>query len=168
MTLLTYNFQSISKLNRRTKLTNTLNSFDQDIVCITESWLTLGILNNALFLTKYQVCRSDRQLSTDNETKHGEVFIAIENKIPHEKGQTNLNHQDSTTIKLSIKGKEIRLCCVYDAPFPSQYKWNASDFIFFNEKINQNAIELDCKNAIITVDLNFSQTNWNQKPIKPF
>ena len=55
---------------------------------------------------------------------------------------------------------------VYNAPFPSQYKWNASDLNLLIEKINQNAIELDCKNAIITGDLNFSQTNWNQKLIK--
>ena len=72
-----------------------------------------------------------------------------------------LNHQDYKTIKLSIKGNEILKCCVYNAPFPSQYQWNVSDFNLITEKINRKAIELECKYAIITDDVNFSQTNWN-------
>ena len=55
------------------------------------------------FLTNYQVYQSDRPLSMDNKTKQGRLFIAINNEIPHELIQIDLNYQDYTTIKLSIK-----------------------------------------------------------------
>ena len=55
------------------------------------------------FLTNYQVYQSDRPLSMDNKTKQGRLFIAINNEIPHELIQIDLNHQDYKTIKLSIK-----------------------------------------------------------------
>ena len=102
----------------------------------------------------------------DNKTKHGGVFIAIKNEISHDHVQIDLNHQDYTNIKLSIKGNEILICCVYNAPFPSQYQWNVSDFNLLTEKINRKAIELECKHAIITDDVNFSQTNWNSMSSK--
>ena len=102
----------------------------------------------------------------DNKTKHGGVFIAIKNEISYEHVQIDLNHQDYTNIKLSIKGNETLICCVYNAPFPSQYQWNVSDFNLLTEKINRKAIELECKHAIITDDVNFSATNWNSMSSK--
>ena len=91
----------------------------------------------------------------DNKTKQGGIFVAINIEVPHEHVQIDLNHQDYTTIKLSIRENEILICCVYNAPFPSQYQWNASDFKLLIKKSTKRLPNLIVKMPELRVTLTF-------------
>ena len=148
-------------INSRTKFSNTLNTHDYDILCLTETWLTCDIPSAALFLSSYQVYRKNRMTNDDRKTKHGGVLIAIKNDILHEHISLQNEHSDCITIKTKTKKDSvILLCCIYNAPYPSVYQWEIKDLKTLLENIQLKAKESQCNLIILTGDFNQSQTNW--------
>ena len=103
---MTFNTRGLVDINSRTKFSNTLNTHDYDILCLTERWLTCDIPSAALFLNRYQVYGKDRMTNDDRKTKHGGVLIAIKNDIFHEHISLQNEHSDCITIKIKTKKKQ--------------------------------------------------------------
>ena len=68
------------KPERRMKLANCLTTFDFDIICHAETWLTAEISDSALFIPNYEINRKDRQ-PTESKSEHGGVLVAVKKGI---------------------------------------------------------------------------------------
>ena len=114
---MTFKTRSLADINSRTKFSNTLNTHDYDILCLSETWLTCDIPSAALFLSTYQLYRKDQMTNDDRKTKHGGVLIATKNDILHEHISLQNEHSDCITIKNKTKkDSKILLCCIQKAP----------------------------------------------------
>ena len=97
----------------------------------------------------------------DRKTKHGEVLIAIKNDTLHEHISLQNEHSDCITIKIKTKKDSVvLLCCIYNAPYQSNYQWEIKDLKTLIENIQLKAKECQCNLIILTGELNLSQTNW--------
>ena len=69
------------------------NNYDE--LCLTGTWLTSDVPDNALFFTGYTIHRTDR-LTENNNPKHGGVLI------PHYRLK-NTTHSESVSIALQTQ-----------------------------------------------------------------
>ena len=127
--MLTFNTRSLLKIDRRMIFANSINSKNLDVLCLTETWLTTDIPNKALFMPKYQIYRKDRPSFT-HKTKHGGVLIAVNCDISHEP-IPNYDHSDQVVVILRSPYQSILLCCMYNAPSNSPYRWVIEDLFAF-------------------------------------
>ena len=88
---------SLIDLQRRKVFANEIAKKNYDVLCLTETWLTSDVTNNALFLLDTQ--STDRPTENHN-SKHGEVLIAVKH-IPHYRLK-NTTHSESVSIALQI------------------------------------------------------------------
>ena len=130
--VLTVNARSLLDLNRWTSFANSLSNCD--IVRITETWLTAAVANEALFLPFYFIYRKDRKI-TDFKSKHGGVLIAVKSSLKHKNVDISLIHDNFIVIKINFSMSFLIICCIYNAPEQSNYRWAANDFLNLLEKL---------------------------------
>ena len=61
VSILTFNLQSFIHLQRRFAFANAIIHYNPDILCLTKTWLTEEVLNEALFLQNYDFYRQKWQ-----------------------------------------------------------------------------------------------------------
>ena len=114
MKILTYNVRSLNDLKRRSKFANCVSyENDLDIICLTETWLTSDVTDDALFLEDYTSHRRDRK-SKPYKTKRVGVLIAVRN-IPHERVTLN-SENEYVVIHVKPKDVSMLICCLYNPP----------------------------------------------------
>ena len=106
------------------KLSNIILSNDYDIICLSETWLTENIPDNALFLPAHIITRCDRPTNS-TKSKHGGVLIAVKQSLAFTK--LEIHTTDCVGLLLNTPTPLI-LCCIYSAPNESKYKLSTDDF----------------------------------------
>ena len=127
-------------------------------MCITETWLTTEVTNEALFLPSYFIYRKDRKI-TDFKSKHGGVLIAVKSSLKHENVDIPLIHDEFIVVKINLLMFALIICCIYHAPEQSNYRWAVNDFLKFLEKIKNSIVDTNCL-VMLTGDINFTETSW--------
>ena len=145
-------------LNRRILFANCLTIEESvKVICLTETWLTSDVSDQALFMKDFTIHRKDRA-NDDHKTKHGGVLVGVKD-MPHERVSLKTDCE-CVAVKLTPKNESILLCCIYNPPHNSAYKMNKQTFTdLINEIIDQKENK-ECNGIIITGDINFEQTNW--------
>ena len=140
---------------------NILNTYDFDLICVTEIWLTQDFPSSTLFLDNYFIYRNDGKISEDQKSKHGGVLIAVKMNIPHQYIELGIKNSDFIGIKiLTLRGSDILICNIYNSTYPSPSQWKLNDMQQLIDLVHGSAVENHCYEEIITGDLHFSQTNW--------
>ena len=121
--ILSFNVRSLLDFQRRQIFANEIAKRNYDVLCLTETWLTSDVLDNALFLTGYTIHRIDRPTENHN-SKHGGVLIAVKD-IPHYRLK-NTTHSESVSIALQTSTESLVICCMYNPPKSSPYRAPAS------------------------------------------
>ena len=86
---------------------------DLDIICLTETWLTSDITDEAFFLEDYTTHRRDRK-SIPHKIRHGGVLIAVRN-IPHERVTLN-SENEYVVINVKPTDASTLIYCLYNPP----------------------------------------------------
>ena len=79
LSCLVFNTRSLLNLDRRRKFTVAAETSANDIIALTETWLTADISDSELFLQNYQLYRRERNANL--KSKHGGVMIGVRNNI---------------------------------------------------------------------------------------
>ena len=103
--------RSLLDFQRRQNFANEIANYD--VLCLTETWLTSDVPDNALFLTRYTIHRTDRHTENHN-SKHGGVLIAVKD-ISHYRLK-NTTHSESVSIALQTPAESLVICCMYNPP----------------------------------------------------
>ena len=130
---------------------------DLDFICLTETWLTCDITDEALFLEDYTIHKRDKK-DEPHKTEHGGVLIAVRN-IPHER--ITLNSENEYVV-INVKPKDVPMliCCLYYPPKNNPYRWSSESLISLTNELNEYAATENCDYIIITGDINFENTTW--------
>ena len=160
MKILTFNARSLLDLKRRYSFSNCVKTEnDLDILCIAETWLTDDVPDESLFLKEYAIHRKDR-LTDNHKSKHGGVLIAVKN-LPHERVTLGNNNLDEyVAIKVTPKDVPMIICCIYNPPKQSNYRWPVEKMINLIKDLKMFAEEENCESIIVTGDINFEHTCW--------
>ena len=81
-------------------LSNALISSSYDILCLTETWLTSHVPDEALFLKEFELHRADRH--SEAKTKHGGVLIAVKHELNHSRCKINVAHDDFICVFIDL------------------------------------------------------------------
>ena len=73
-------------------LSNVLTSFNYDILCLTETWLTSNVPDEVLFLKEFELHRAD--IHSVAKTKLGGVLIAVKDELNYSRCKINVAHDD--------------------------------------------------------------------------
>ena len=138
------------------KLSNIILSNDYDIICLSETWLTENIPDNALFLPAHIITRCDRPTNS-TKPKHGGVFIAVKQSLAFTK--LEIHTTDCVGLLLNTPTPLI-LCCIYSAPNESKYKLSTDDFNKLLNMLTDYSNEFQCPNILLVGDINFANTHW--------
>ena len=92
----------------------------------------------------------------------GGTLIAIRNNKNHERILLDIGHSDYTALKITQGFQNLVLCCVYNAPFPTGYRWDLNVFLNLIDKLHEKCRNHAPCQLIIIGDINFSHTNWSQ------
>ena len=121
---------------------------DINIICLTETWLTADVPDGALFLNDFILHRKDRE--TDNhKTKHGGVLIGVKG-IAHEKLALKTKCE-CVAILAQQKSEKSLICCLYNPPRTSKYRWPETEFLNLLTEIEEKANENNCSSVILPV-----------------
>ena len=153
---MSFNTRSILDINRRIKLSNIILSNDYDIICLSETWLTENIPDNALFLPAHIITRCDRPTNS-TKSKHGGVLIAVKQSLAFTK--LEIHTTDCVGLLLNTPTPLI-LCCIYSAPNESKYKLSTDDFNKLLNLLTDYSNEFQCPNILLVGDINFANTHW--------
>ena len=139
------------------KFSNCVSLENIDILCLTETWLTEDIPNEGLFLKNYTIHRKDRK-TENHKTKHGGVLIAVKG-IPHERIDLKSTNE-YVAIKFDLPESSFIVCCCYNPPKSSPYRWNNTSMIELIKELTNFAEKQNCETIILTGDLNHENTCW--------
>ena len=132
-----------------------------DVLCLSETWLTKSVPNETLFLNNFQIFRNDRT-STEIVSKHGGVLIAVRRDINTK--QLTLDHtiDDAITVLLTEKTKaqKLLISCIYNPPKNSPYRWPPEKCAQLLTSLKTKRKQLKVSSSIITGDINFVHTFW--------
>lgn len=147
------NVRSLVNFERRAKLSDAIICGTYSIICLCETWLNEQIDSSELLFNEFSVYRADRQTVNDSN-KHGGSLIAVKNSLDSQ--QVNVTLPDSCVLcKIRIGNEDIFVCCFYNPPKSSQYRYSQEDF-------NMLLAAIPKKSAVIICgDINFPETNWN-------
>ena len=115
--------------------------------------------DEALFLTGFSIARYDRP-TADLKSKHGGVLIDYKNHIQIEKLSTIPLDHKHVNLKISSDHLSYILCCFYNPPQNSPYRWKAQELQLIVKSLNDIQLGQNCGPIILVGDLNFSETNW--------
>ena len=106
-------------------------------------------------LNEYSIYRSERQTAKD-QNLHGGVLMAVKQTFSS-KLLPNKQPECCLICSIQINDKRIIVCCFYNPPSSSKYRYCLGDFAqILNEieKSNQSTATLICG------DVNFPNANW--------
>ena len=159
--VLTYNVRCLLDIKRRFSFANCLVINNYDILCLSETWLVEEVLNYALFLKNYEIIRSDRN-SINEKTKRGGVLIAI-----RKNGLSFLviesKQDECVTRKIETKNFSFFLCCLYNPPKESKYRWSILCFQKLCRYLQKMQKDQKCDFTMINGDIIFSNTDWKTR-----
>ena len=115
--------------------------------------------DEALILTGFSIARYDRP-TADLKSKHGGVLIAYKNHIQSENLSTIPLDHEHVALKISSDHLSYMLCCIYNPPQNSPYRWKAQELQLIVKSLNQIQLEQNCGPNVLVGDINFSETNW--------
>ena len=158
--------RSLLDLDRRLCLSNCINSTDYSFLCLTETWLTPDVPDQALFFSNYAIFRGDRQ-SYCGRTKHGGTLIAVKQtpSLRCTKIENGFPDEDCVVIEAKIVDKlqtqrSLIICCLYNPPRNSPFLWNHSKLETLIGNLVRMQTEIDAEGTLLIGDLNFNNTNW--------
>ena len=158
--------RSLLDLDRRLCLSNCINSTDFSFLCLTETWLTPDVPDQALFISNYAIFRGDRQ-SYCGRTKHGGTLIAVKQtpSLRCTKIENGFPDEDCVVIEAKIVDKlqtqrSLIICCLYNPPRNSHFLWNHSKLETLIGTLVRMQTEIDAEGTLLIGDLNFNNTNW--------
>ena len=94
------------------------------------------------FFFEFMIHRNDRK--TDNhKTKHGGVPIAVRNSIPHERVELK-NTDEYVVVKIEPKNTAFLICCCYNPPKASPYRWSEMSMIDLLDELKTHAEKENC------------------------
>ena len=149
------NVRSLINLERRMKFANAIATSNYDIICLSVTWLNETIASSELMLIEYNIYRSERQTAKD-QILHGGVLMAVKQTFSS-KLLPNKQSECCLTCSIQINDKRTIVCCFYNPPSSSKYRYCLGDFAqLLNEieKSNQSTATLICG------DVNFPTANW--------
>lgn len=141
-----------SLVNKLSLFQSYVYSFDFDVICLTETWLSSSIFDQEILPTNYNIYRKDRP------TRGGGVLIAVKNTIPASSispNTTSNNTLEIITVRLTLR-KPIILSCIYIPPSPCDSYMN--DVISNLTQTIQNNSSTD---IIIAGDFNSPDVQWD-------
>ena len=89
-------------------------------------------------------------------------MIAIKSHLIWERLNSNLSPQEYVAIKITNGATDLLLCCLYNPPQNSPYRWKELELQTFLESLVNIQKESDCQSSIIVGDINFNDTNWKE------
>ena len=161
LSFLTFNVRSLLDLKRRMQFSNCPTSISPKVFRITETWLTSEFPNSALFLPSNHISGSDRPIDVSHMTKQGCLLIAFHFSVCHEILETDIKNPDHCVLKLLSSTQSILVCYIYNAPAQSICQWEQIAFFRLLQKLHSLAETHFCDSIVITGDLNFYNTNWD-------
>ena len=108
------------------KFANAIATSNYDIICLCETWLNENIASSELMLNEYSIYRSERQTAKD-QNLHGGVLIAVKQTLSS-KLLPNKQPECCLTCSIQINDKRIIVCCFYNPPSSSKYRYCLGDF----------------------------------------
>ena len=118
---LLFNVRSVLDIERRMALSNALISSNYDILCLTETWLTSHVPDEAVFLKEFELHRADRHSVA--KTKHGGVLIAVKHKLNHSRCKINFAHDGFICVSIDLAGTVLQICCIYYKTGACKTEW---------------------------------------------
>ena len=158
---MTFNARSPLNLERRQCFANSICCLNFDILCITETWLTIDVPANSLFLSNFSILRIDRPKKIDFSSSHGGVLIAFKQSL--EIFKLAINMVDVCDVLFaSIAHSSCIIACIYIPPKKSPYYWTTTEILDFYKILRLLLLhETHSSEYMVTTgDLNFSSTNW--------
>ena len=149
------NVRCLINLERRMKFANAIATSNYDIICLCETLLNENIASSELMLNEYSIYRSERQ-TAKYQNLHGGVLMAVKQTFSS-KLLPNKQPECCLTCSIQINDKQIIVCCFYNPPSSSKYRYCLRDFAQISneiEKSNQSTATLICG------DINFPNANW--------
>ena len=92
------------------KFSNAIATSDYDIICLCETWLNENLASSELMLNQYSIYRPEDQIL------HGGVLMAVKQTL-------SSNGSEINTCSIQIKDKRIIVCCFYNPPSSSKYRY---------------------------------------------
>lgn len=137
---------------------------DNDIICITESWLNHNVNDKELFDDRFLVVRKDRDYSLSNSMKGGGCAIAFKKNlnVRHlpEFETTGLDKLEDLWIQVRLpNNRMIYICTMYVSPFyNNKYLYDA-----FFAKLKCNIRSTNVNDKILLVgDFNCPGIKWQE------
>ena len=125
----------------------TVQNFDPDVICITETWLNPQLNNANLGLSNFCIFRRDRP------TREGGILIAIKANLNPVLIESNHMHE-VLVVRATIDSLRVNFILTYRPP-----GYSASDNQALVEFLDQKINQLD--NIYLLGDFNYPHINWS-------
>lgn len=163
---LSFFYQNVRGLRSKTSTVfkNSLNS-DQNIICLTETWLNNTISSQEVICDLYNVYRRDREDTACNKQEGGGVLIAVDKNLKSFAQHTwNSDAEDLwvTVVQEGNHNIKFHICCVYLPP---------GDMLAlhtFCSKLSNITIENPDSVIVLCGDFNLPNIKWSLDPVNLF
>lgn len=139
-----------------------LASSDEDIICLTETWLHSGFLSSEYFINNYKSYRRDRDYESTGTTRGGGCWIIhksslISNRVSS--FESNIDFVEDVWIEIAQPTGRLLLCTVYITSMV--YRSNLYEQFF--DKVRHNLASIDSHDRVLIVgDFNLSEITWTK------
>ena len=70
-----------------------------------------------------------------------------------------LIHDDFMVVKINMSMSSHKICCMYNAPEQSNYRWAVNDFLSLLETLKNSFVDTNSL-VVHTGDINFTEPSW--------
>ena len=136
-------------MNRRQTFANAMTAHDSSqIICPTETWLTHHVRDNTIFLSAYELHRSERKPNAKGKSRHGGVILGIRSELDYEIIELTLNGAIAAVIQLDSRLK-LFICVAYNPPAEIPYRWSTMEVIYLLDTLTTKKLELTADLIIV-------------------
>lgn len=148
-------YQNVRGLNTKINQARTfVNANNYDIICLTETWLSDGVMSSEMFNSNYHVHRHDRT------THAGGSLIAIKTSLRSVRlPELESDVVEDVWVKIRLDKTWLYLCCVYLPPHNSVTTPLIREFLK-NLYDVMSSIE-DGARVLVMGDFNMCYLNWS-------
>lgn len=158
-------YQNVRGLRTKTReFRESLAACDNDIICVTESWLNQNVNDEELFDDRYLVIRKDRDYTLSDSLKGGGCIIGFKKdfNVRHlpEFETRGLDKLEDIWIQVRLpNNSSMYICTIYVTPFyNNKYLYDA-----FFEKLKTNIRKISINDRILIVgDFNCPGIKWQE------
>ena len=68
-------------------------------------------------------------------------------------------HEDFIVVKINLSMCSLKICCIYNAPAQSNYRWAVNDFLNLLEKLKNSIVDANSL-VVLSGGINFTETSW--------